>query len=90
MMNTMKCLIIIEKAPGNYSAFSPDVPGCGVTADTIEETLTEMKSALAFHLVALDEIPQPKGLLHYINSGEMEFEKGSLFTELEIETRAAA
>ena len=44
-MSTMhRYLIIIEKAQGNYSAFSPDVPGCIATGATREEAEQE------FHL----------------------------------------
>lgn len=30
--------IVIEKAGENYSAYSPDLPGCIAVGDTIEET----------------------------------------------------
>ena len=30
-------LVIIEKANGNYSAYSPDLPGCVATGETREE-----------------------------------------------------
>ncbi len=36
----------------NYSAYSPDYPGCVATGDTIEETKTNMFSALAMHIKA--------------------------------------
>jgi predicted RNase H-like HicB family nuclease len=87
----MQYLVIVEKAANNYSAFSPDVPGCAVTGKTIEKTLQLMKQALEFHLEALDNIPQPKGLSYHINSGEWEFEKGSLIAQVDIApTRKAA
>ena len=83
-------MIVIEKAPANYSAFSPDVPGCVVTGKTIEETLQLTREALAFHLEALEEIPQPKGLNHYISSGEWEFDKDSLIAQLDINPKRKA
>lgn len=43
-----KYLVIVEKAPSNFSAYSPDVPGCVATGKTIDETLREMKEALEF------------------------------------------
>ncbi len=76
---------MIEKATSNYSAYSLDVPGCAGTGATVEETLQLMKEALEFHLEALDEIPQPKGLDYHINSGEWEFEKDSLIAQIEVE-----
>ena len=86
----MQYLVIVEKAPANYAAFSPDVPGCVATGATIEETLSEMKAALEFHIEALDEAPQPKGLRYYLDREELVCEEGSLFAELVIEPRKAA
>lgn len=87
----MQYLVIVEKAANNYSAFSPDVPGCAVTGKTIEKTLDLMKEALEFHLEALDDIPKPKGLNYYINKGDWQLEEGSLIAQLDIEpTRKAA
>ncbi|MGB3207567.1 MAG: type II toxin-antitoxin system HicB family antitoxin [Crinalium sp.] len=62
--------IIIEKAENNYSAFSPDVPGCIAVGDTVEETLQEMEEAIEFHLEGLKErglpIPEPKTNHFYV------------------------
>jgi predicted RNase H-like HicB family nuclease len=59
-------LILIEGgARSNYSAWSPDLPGCVATGDTVEETEREMREAIAFHLEGLAEdgvpIPEPSG-----------------------------
>jgi predicted RNase H-like HicB family nuclease len=59
-------LILIEGGPpSNYSAWSPDVPGCVATGGTLEEVEREMRAALAFHLEGLAEdgepIPAPSG-----------------------------
>ncbi|MEJ7677846.1 MAG: type II toxin-antitoxin system HicB family antitoxin [Segetibacter sp.] len=64
-----KYLVVIEKAENNYSAFSPDVQGCIATGETIEDTIVNMKEALEFHLEALDEVPEAKGLKYYIDKG---------------------
>lgn len=67
----MKYAIVIEKAGDNYSAYAPDVPGCAAVGDTIEETLTEMQSALSLHLEALLEdglpIPVPSTNCGYVD-----------------------
>lgn len=47
--------IIIEDAGENYSAFSPDVPGCVSTGKTIEETKTNMEEALRAHFACMRE-----------------------------------
>lgn len=59
-------LILVEGGPSsNYSAWSPDLPGCAATGDTIEECVAHMKEAVAFHLEGLaadgDPLPDPTG-----------------------------
>lgn len=46
----MKYRIHIEKCPNNYSAHSPDVPGCIATGKTRAEVARNLKSAIEFHL----------------------------------------
>lgn len=45
-----RVLVVVEKAPRNYSAYAPEVPGCVTTGKTIEETLRNMREALLAHL----------------------------------------
>jgi predicted RNase H-like HicB family nuclease len=45
--------IIIEKAGDNFSAYSPDLPGCVATGSTREETENNMKEAIDFHIEGL-------------------------------------
>ncbi|MGH3002337.1 MAG: type II toxin-antitoxin system HicB family antitoxin [Gaiellaceae bacterium] len=59
-------LILIEGGPpSNYSAWSPDLPGCVAVGEGLEETEREMRAAIAFHLEGLVEdgapIPDPTG-----------------------------
>ncbi len=62
--------IIIERAAQNYSAYSPDVEGCGTTGASVEEVLEMMKEALEFHFEGLAEsgleIPPPRGLVYHL------------------------
>jgi predicted RNase H-like HicB family nuclease len=55
-------LIVIEKANGNYSAYSPDLPGCVATGATREETEQNMYQAIEMHIKGLraDGLPVPK------------------------------
>ena len=46
-------LIVIEKGKRNYSAYSPDLPGCVATGETIEETEAQMVEAIRLHLDGL-------------------------------------
>ena len=64
-------LILIEGGPpSNYSAWSPDLPGCAATGETLEEVEREMRAAIALHLEGLsqdgDAIPEPSGPGVYI------------------------
>jgi predicted RNase H-like HicB family nuclease len=59
-------LILIEGGPpSNYSAWSPDLPGCAATGDTLEEVEREMRAAIALQLEGIAEdgepIPEPSG-----------------------------
>ena len=46
----MQYTIIIERGGTNFSAYSPDFPGCAAAADTEEETIALMKEALEMHI----------------------------------------
>ena len=53
-------LILIEGGqPSNYSAWSPELPGCVATGDTLEEVEREMRGAIAFHLEGMAEDGDP-------------------------------
>ena len=63
----LQYLVVVENNKDNFSAYSPDVPGCSATGNTIQEAVKEMKNALQEYIETLDEIPVPKGLNHYMN-----------------------
>ncbi len=56
-------LVVIEPAGRNFSAYSPDLPGCVATGATREEARARMQQAIALHLQGLREdhlpIPEP-------------------------------
>ena len=54
-MTLRKFLIVIEKAGKNYSAYSPDLPGCVATGKTRKETEERMHEAIEMHLHELVE-----------------------------------
>ena len=66
-----KYLIIVEKTSTGYSAFSPDIPGCGSTGETKEEVERNIQGAIAFHIEGLRqegyEIPEPSTYSSYID-----------------------
>ena len=55
-------LVVIEKCNGNYSAYSPDLPGCAATGETREEVQENMHSAVQMHVRWLldDDLPIPE------------------------------
>lgn len=52
-------LIVIEKAGRNFSAYSPDLPGCVATGRTREEAEKNMHEAMLMHIQSLKEENQP-------------------------------
>ena len=55
-------LIVIEKANGNFSAYSPDLPGCVASGKTREQVTRNMHAAIEMHVRGLleDKLPIPK------------------------------
>jgi predicted RNase H-like HicB family nuclease len=55
-------LVVIEKANGNFSAYSPDLPGCVATGKTREQVARNMHVAIQMHVQGLveDNLPVPK------------------------------
>jgi len=66
-------LIVVEKAGSNFSAYSPDLPGCIATGATPEETKASMKAAIDMHVRGLREdhlpIPEPSAMAEYVEVG---------------------
>lgn len=66
----MRYAIVIEKAENNYSAYVPDLPGCVATGVTVEETESQIREAIEFHLEGMREdgtaIPQAASRVEYV------------------------
>jgi len=54
-------LVVIEKAEGNYSAYSPDLPGCIASGATREDAERNVHEAIEMHVRGLseDNLPIP-------------------------------
>jgi len=67
----IRYLIIIEKAPRNYSAFSPDLPGCAATGRTRATAEKNMRKAIEMHVRGLrrdnQPLPEPRSSAEYVN-----------------------
>jgi predicted RNase H-like HicB family nuclease len=63
-------LIVIEKAESNYSAYSPDLPGCVATGKTREDAERNMYEAIELHVQGLQEdnlpIPESTSFAEYV------------------------
>ena len=64
-------LIVVEKAENNYSAYSPDLPGCVATGKTAQDAMANMREAVRMHIGGLLEdnlpIPEPQATAEYIS-----------------------
>ena len=64
-------LVVIERVGGNYSAYSPDLPGCVATGATPKETKQRMAEAVALHIQGLREdgltVPEPSASADYVS-----------------------
>ncbi len=63
-------LVVIEKANDNYSAYSPDLPGCVATGETREEVEQNMYQAIQLHIAGLREdnlpVPESQSFAEYV------------------------
>ena len=66
----MRYAIVIEKAPSNYAAYVPDLPGCVATGATLQETEKLIREAIELHLEGLRadglSIPPPSSRVEYV------------------------
>ena len=63
-------LVVIEKATNNYSAYSPDLPGCVATGSSRDEVELIMHEAVKMHIEGLIEdnlqIPESHSFAEYV------------------------
>jgi len=68
----LRYAVVIEKAPNNYSAYVPDLPGCVATGRTSAEAEKQIKLAIREHLEALAQsgcpIPPSTTVCEYIET----------------------
>jgi len=69
-MNTYRFLIVVEDAGANFSAYSPDLPGCVATGRSREEAEKNMYEAIQLHIEGLKEdglpIPASSAVAEYM------------------------
>lgn len=68
----MRYAVVIEKAPGNYSAYVPDLPGCVAVGDSLAEVELAIREAIRFHIEGLKEdglpVPPPSAMAEYLTA----------------------
>ncbi len=72
-MNMHRFLIVVENAGQNYSAYSPDLPGCVATGADRDEAERNMYEAIQMHIEGLREdglpIPNSTSIAEYVVVG---------------------
>ena len=67
----MRYAIVIEKAPSNFAAYVPDLPGCIATGATVTETKSLIRETIEFHLEGLKAdglpVPPPSSQVEYVD-----------------------
>ena len=67
----MRYAIVIEKAPANYAAYVPNLPGCIATGATVAEIESLIREAIEFHIEGLKSdglpIPPPSSQVEYVD-----------------------
>ncbi len=59
MSRLVKYVVVYERAPNNWSADVPDLPGCVATGDTREEVERLIREAVNIHVAAPREYGEP-------------------------------
>jgi len=69
-MSMYRFLVVVEEAGQNYSAYSPDLPGCVATGATREDAEKNMYEAIQLHIEGLREdgfpIPYSTSIAEYL------------------------
>jgi len=72
-MSVHRFLVIVEDAGRNFSAYSPDLPGCVATGATQDEAEANMYEAIQLHIEGLREdglpIPSSNSIAEYVVVG---------------------
>lgn len=62
--------VVFEKAPRNWAAYVPDLPGCVTTGRTLDETRRLIAEAMEFHIEGMrlrgEPIPEPTSVVESV------------------------
>jgi predicted RNase H-like HicB family nuclease len=51
--------VVYEKAPNNWAAYVPDLPGCITTGRTLQDAKQNIREAIQLHLETMAEVGEP-------------------------------
>lgn len=67
----MQYLVVIERGPGSYGAYVPDLPGCVAVGESHEEVETLIQEAIEFHIEGLrahgQPAPEPRSTSQFVS-----------------------
>ena len=67
-----KYLVVVEETGTGFSAYSPDLPGCIATGETVEAVGREIRAAIRFHIEGLRadglEVPAATSIADYVEA----------------------
>ena len=65
-----KYAVVFEKAPHNWAAYVPDLPGCVTTGRTLEDVRRLIAEAIEFHIEGMrlrgEPVPEPTSVAEVI------------------------
>jgi len=68
----MTFAVVYEKTATGYSAYAPDLPGCGAAGRSLEEAKTLIAEAIEGHIELLrdrgEKVPEPTTLTGYVDA----------------------
>lgn len=68
----MKYGVVIEKGETSYGAYVPDLPGCVVVGETLQEVEELIREAVQFHIEGLREeglpVPEPSSIFEFVEA----------------------
>ena len=82
---TREYLVFYERGASNWSAFSPDIPGCGSLGNALDDTRVNMREAVELYLAetakAGEPIPEAAATSVNINEFDPNHETKEYFVE---------
>lgn len=70
MSEALRYAVVFERSRDGFGAYVPDLPGCVTVGDTLAETESNIREAIAGHIAIMKEygekVPPPTSLAQYV------------------------